>query len=65
MQKKPTFNPEITRVELNPEQAVLSCECWDDGSRETDLTTSGTYVCVTGSRSKFYTSNMTGNQIGS
>jgi hypothetical protein len=21
------FNPEITRVKLNPEQAVLSCQC--------------------------------------
>lgn len=28
MQKKPKFNPKITRVELNPEQAVLACACY-------------------------------------
>lgn len=26
--RKPKFKPEITRVKLNPEQAVLSCTCW-------------------------------------
>ena len=25
------FRPEITRVKLNPEQAVLSCGCYDVG----------------------------------
>jgi len=31
MSKKPKFKPEITRVKLNPEQAVLTCDChtWD------------------------------------
>ena len=28
MSRKPKFNPEITRVKLNPEQAVLTCTCW-------------------------------------
>lgn len=28
MSRKPKFNPEITRVKLNPEQAVLACPCW-------------------------------------
>jgi len=27
MSGKPKFKPVITRVELNPEQAVLSCSC--------------------------------------
>ncbi len=28
MPRKPKFRPVITRVKLNPEQAVLSCSCW-------------------------------------
>lgn len=28
MSRKPKFNPEITRVKLNPEQAVLACPCY-------------------------------------
>lgn len=32
MAKKPKFKPEITRVKLNPEQAVLSCGCYDTGT---------------------------------
>ncbi len=26
---KPKFNPVVTRIKLNPEQAVLACTCWD------------------------------------
>ncbi|MFH1191660.1 MAG: hypothetical protein V1670_05645 [Candidatus Omnitrophota bacterium] len=33
MPKKPKFKPVITRVKLNPEQAVLSCTCYQDGGR--------------------------------
>jgi hypothetical protein len=29
MYKKEKFKPVITRVKLNPEQAVLQCPCWD------------------------------------
>ena len=29
--KKKKFKPVITQVKLNPEQAVLSCECYDSG----------------------------------
>jgi hypothetical protein len=29
MSKKPKFRPRITRVKLNPEQAVLACSCYD------------------------------------
>lgn len=28
MTRKPKFKPLITRVKLNPEQAVLSCTCY-------------------------------------
>ena len=31
MPRKPKFKPVITRVKLNPEQAVLSCDCWSNG----------------------------------
>jgi hypothetical protein len=33
MPKNPKFKPEIMRVKLNPEQAVLSCACYDAGYR--------------------------------
>lgn len=29
MQKKPKYKPEISRVKLSPEQAVLVCPCYD------------------------------------
>ena len=35
MAKKPKFKPEITRVKLNPEQAVLSCTCMSIGMQWT------------------------------
>jgi len=28
MKSKPKFNPVITRIKLNPEQAVLACSCY-------------------------------------
>ncbi len=28
MSRRPKFNPEISRVKLNPEQAVLQCACF-------------------------------------
>lgn len=30
MSRKPKFKPEITRVKLNPEQAVLACTCYNN-----------------------------------
>jgi len=29
--RKPKFKPTITRIKLNPEQAVLACSCYDSG----------------------------------
>lgn len=29
MKKKPVFKPVVTRVRLNPEQAVLACSCYN------------------------------------
>ena len=31
MSRKLKFRPVVTRVKLNPEQAVLACNCWDAG----------------------------------
>jgi hypothetical protein len=33
MSRKPKFRPKITRVKLNPEQAVLACACYNQGWR--------------------------------
>lgn len=33
MGKKPGFRPKVTRIKLNPEQAVLSCDCFNLGVR--------------------------------
>jgi hypothetical protein len=33
MSRKPKFRPEIRRIKLNPEQAVLTCSCYSSGHR--------------------------------
>ena len=33
MSKRPKFQPNVTRVKLNPEQSVLACDCYDTGKR--------------------------------
>lgn len=38
MSEKLKFKPVITRIKLNPEQAVLACSCWD---RALALSTTG------------------------
>jgi hypothetical protein len=54
--KKPKFNPIVTRVKLNPEQAVLACSCYNvnrsntgasssSSSRSICVRNSCTYVC--------------------
>ena len=37
MSRKPRFNPEITRVKLNPEQAVLNCPCYSTEKGTTEM----------------------------
>lgn len=36
MPRKPKFRPEIRRIKLNPEQAVLACTCYQFGRRVYD-----------------------------
>jgi len=46
MPRKPKFKPEITRVKLNPEQAVLACPCYVSGYRTGTSTNPGSIrVC--------------------
>ena len=33
MPKNPKFKPTISRVRLNPEQAVLTCDCYNNDRR--------------------------------
>ena len=52
MQKKPVFNPEITRIKLNPEQAVLACACYSNSTYYTrGARSTGGTVCIRNSRS--------------
>lgn len=49
---KPKFNPIVTRVKLNPEQAVLACTCYannlkcPNATRNATATICQTNVCV-------------------
>lgn len=48
MPRKPKFRPVITRVKLNPEQAVLACACYDKSTLNQNSTNkAGTvYICT-------------------
>lgn len=63
MSRKPKFNPEITRVKLNPEQAVLSCTCFDANKLEGGTHGSATQVCLIGQRGVWGTAMKT-NEVG-
>lgn len=47
MQRKPKFTPVITRIKLNPEQAVLACSCYTRGRvwRRTGTRAAGVSIC--------------------
>lgn len=49
MSKKLKFKPELTRIQLDPEQAILYCSCYD-GSGRSGLrpATSGTGCSICG-----------------
>lgn len=51
MSGKPKFRPIITRVKLNPEQAVLACSCWLRAQPTTHVgTRRRASVCVASAR---------------
>jgi len=56
MAKKPKFNPEITRIKLNPEQAVLACSCYNTGNQAGANISSQRFQCrISPSKSTVYT----------
>jgi len=67
MKKKSKFKPMITRIKLNPEQAVLACTCYNVGRRATagandwrnDGTTNALY-CSSRSESRLWYCNISG-----
>ena len=50
MSRKPKFRPIITRVKLNPEQAVLACGCYSGGRLGTKGPSAGSGFCVADTR---------------
>jgi len=46
MARKLKFKPEITRVKLNPEQAVLNCNCHGTGWRLSFVRDGGAFRAV-------------------
>ncbi len=57
MPKKPKFRPRITRIKLNPEQAVLACSCYSSGLRagsSTEYRISGQLINVCSGKSTVF-----------
>jgi hypothetical protein len=60
--KKPKFNPIVTRVKLNPEQAVLACSCFNTRNAATvNRNTSIRSICQSGA-STFYCNRSTNSR---
>ena len=59
MPRKPKFKPEIRRIKLNPEQAVLACGCYWQGHKHTGTASmgpnSGAHACGTSGRAAGHT----------
>ncbi len=45
MSQKPKFKPVITRIKLNPEQAVLQCSCYDTGYTDFSGSDKNVWIC--------------------
>jgi hypothetical protein len=60
--KKKKFKPVITRVKLNPEQAVLTCNCYSDGYLPGSFDRGTDFVMVCGGGKGGFT--FSGNEIG-
>ena len=65
MVKKPKFRPKMSRIKLNPEQAVLTCDCYTSsgklrpaGHGEYGCTLiAGNMICMAGEKSYGSTSH--------
>lgn len=59
---KPKFDPIVTRIKLNPEQAVLACTCWSGRRKGTTTTNSrAVVVCRTNSKTRMCNRYTTAN----
>lgn len=52
MAKKMKFKPEVTRIRLNPEQAITICMCYNVGRSQTLRSCSGKQTTVCESEGK-------------
>jgi len=50
MSGKLKFNPQITQIKLNPEQAVLACSCWSGGRALSSTGTRAATTCISNTR---------------
>ena len=54
MPRKPKFRPEVTMIKLNPEQAVLTCQCFDNGWYDSPVSVvSGGLGCKPSARERY------------
>jgi hypothetical protein len=58
---KPKFNPIVTRVKLNPEQAVLACSCYNARRVNTAASSSASMRSICVRNSSTYVCNRTTN----
>ncbi|MFA5162496.1 MAG: hypothetical protein WC421_09640 [Elusimicrobiales bacterium] len=66
MPSKPVFNPEITRIKLNPEQAVLACSCYSNKITSSTPSKTVTYtVCRKNRKNNSYCNKHTSSSAAS
>lgn len=58
MAGKPKFKPEVTRIRLNPEQAILLCICYNVGRSPGLRTCSSKAMTVCSTEEKLTTSSI-------
>ena len=67
MKAKPKFNPVVTRIKLNPEQAVLACSCYANRKVCNNMGGPGAQprsnVCFRNSRRKNYCSQGSSSSV--
>ncbi len=66
--KKPKFKPVVTRVKLNPEQAVLQCSCFDGGQYFEPLNPGNptdNFICTVSGKSHLQTDAYAGTTAAS
>jgi hypothetical protein len=58
--KKNRFKPVINRIKLNPEQAVLTCDCYDKRFKaDSALPGASLDVCMSGAKGMYVKNHLT------